>query len=343
MASFSIVATGLRSLQLCLPGLLLVSLLTAAAYGLAFLPGFRVVGTLGIALLLGLFWRALFGLPVATRAGATFSARTLLRLGVVLLGVRLNFGLLYQAGPRVLLLALIVTVIGFIAMERLGKWLGLPRGLRFIVAIGSSVCGASAIAAAAPVVKASDDDVSVAVSIISLLGTAGVLGFSLLAAVLPISVEGYGLLIGSTLHEVAHVLAAGAAQGPHALDIATLTKLSRVALLAPVLIVTGLLLSYLNAKNVPSASAKRPPLLPGFLIGFLLVGGANSLGIIPGAWQSSIQLASLVLIAASMAGIGLGVDFTVLKRIGGSAAVVGMAGFVLLIAIAALYITFLTG
>lgn len=314
--------------------------MTAVAYALSRLPGFGLMGALGLALLLGLFWRALFGLPDTAVAGSRFSARTLLRIGVVLLGVRLDFALLYGAGPVVLGLDLLVIVFGLVVMERLGKWMSLPRGLRLTVAVGSAVCGASAIAAAAPVVGADSDEVSVSVGIISVLGTVGVVFYALLAPLLNMSVERYGLMTGSTLHEVAQVLAAGAAQGAEALDLATLTKLTRVALLAPVLLIIGSVLSRRDGASTTahtSGIAAKTPLLPAFLVGFLTVGVVNSLGFIPPALAGVMATASLVLTAASMAGIGLGVDFGVLRRIGGGPAVLAVVGFGLIVGVATLY------
>ncbi|GMA16052.1 putative sulfate exporter family transporter [Deinococcus metallilatus] len=323
----------LTSFRSRLPGLALVALLTAAAYLLSMLPGLRVLGALGLALLLGLAVRGLFRLPPSVQPGAGYAARTLLRLGVVLLGVRLNFVLFAQAGVRVLLLDLAVIATGLLSMTWLARRLGLPRGLGLAVAVGSSICGASAIAAAAPVVQADEDEVSVAVAVCSLLGTVGVVGYSLLALPLGLSAQRYGLMTGSSLHEIAQVLAAGAAQGSHALDFAMLTKLTRVALLAPVLLLLGGLLARKQAVNAGTQAA-RPPLLPPFLVGFLLVGVVSSTGLLPRPLTGAMQTASLLLTAASMAGIGLGVDFAVLRRLGGPALVVGSLGFGLLVLVA---------
>lgn len=326
-----------------LPGLLLCGLLTACAYGLGRVPGPSVLGALGIALLLGIAWRATFGLPVSLRPGTTFAAGSLLRVGVVLLGVRLDFGLLVEAGPRVLLVDLAIVTIGIFVVERIGRSLGLDRGLRFALAVGCSICGASAVAAAAPVVGANDDEVSVSVGVVSLLGTLGVVVYTVAAPVLALTAHRYGLLTGSTLHEVAQVLAAGAARGPVALDVATLTKLTRVALLAPALLVIGTLLRRADERRTRHAGAadatrltpaKRPPLLPGFLVGFLIVGVLHSLGAFPIVVADVMQAASLLLTAAAMAGIGLGVDLRVVRRLGGPAVTAAVLGLVVSIAIA---------
>lgn len=321
------------------PGLGLAAALAVAATLTARLPGLAVLGPLGIAMVLGVAWRATAGLGTAALPGTVFAARTLLRVGVVLLGIRLDFGLLVAAGPRVVVLDLLVVTLGMLAMERLGKALGLERGLRLSLAVGSCICGAAAVAAAAPMIRASDDDVSVSVGIVSLLGTLGVIGFAVLAPILGMSVQRYGLMTGSTLHEVAQVLAAGAARGGAALDLATITKLTRVALLAPTLLVVGTILhrrDRIRGVRDAGLTGRRPPLLPGFLIGFLALGALRSLGVVPGAWVGPLQNGSTILMTVAMAAIGLAVDLRVVRRIGAPAIVLALAGFAVTLTIATL-------
>lgn len=323
----------------------MVGAITAVAYLLAGLPGLTVMGALGVALFLGLMVRAVVGLPRAAERGVEFSAKTLLRVGIVLLGVRLNFALIGEAGVMVLLLDLGVIIVGIIFIERLGRWLGVSRSLRLSVAVGSSVCGASAIVATAPIVRAKKDEISVSVATVSILGTLGVFAYTVLGAALGLDAVAYGLMTGATLQEVGQVLAAGFALGPQAGDLATITKLTRVAMLAPVLIVVGaLLIRYDSRKNECGANtpeqAERPPLLPAFLLGFLIVGGVNTLGYIPGQLAGWMQTASLILTAAAMAGIGLNADFRALKNIGGKAMILGVAGFALIVALATVYTGF---
>jgi uncharacterized integral membrane protein (TIGR00698 family) len=311
---------------------------------LAPLPGLRLAGTLGLALFLGVGWRITLGLPAVAVPGVRFTARTLLRLGIVLLGVRLDFGLLLSAGPLVLLLDLLTISTGLLATLALGRLLRLPRGLRLVLAVGTAICGASAIAAAAPLAGADEDEVSQAVGVISLLGALGVIGFTILGPLLQLGDVHYGLLTGATLQEVGHVLAAGAAAGSDALDLATITKLTRVALLAPVLLLlSGLACRGAAASGQASSQASgqeplRAPLLPGFLLGFLLVGAANSAGLIPAGLGASLQLGSVVLTAAAMAAIGLGVDPLVLRRSGARTALVAALGFLALASVAAAYV-----
>lgn len=323
-----------------LPGLALVALLTGAAWLLVDVPGLRLLGALALALVLGVVARTVLGPRLWLAPGARFAAKRLLRLGVVLLGVRLQLDLLVAAGPTALVLACAAVLVCLAAMEPLGRLLGVAPGLRRTLAVGTGVCGASAIAAAAPVVRADDDEAAMAVGLVSLLGAAGVVAFSLVAEPLGLGERAYALVVGATLHEVGHVLAAGAAMGPNALDLATLVKLVRVAMLAPALLLLGLLARAPvgAAKEAPVGAQKGRALLPGFLVGFLLLGAARSAGVVPSAWVTPLSTSSLLLTAAAMAGIGLGVDLAGIRRAGGRALLLAVVGFLASLLVAGLIV-----
>ena len=318
-----------------LPGLLLSVTLAALAYILAEVPGLSLLGTLGIALVLGVGWRSVFDLSDELTPGVRFSAKTLLNLGVILLGARLDFGLLREAGLSVLLLDVLVIGTGILVIERLGKAMGLSQGLRLALAVGSSICGPAAIAAAAPIIKARDDELSLSIGIVSLLGALGAVAFILVAPLLN-SPHVYGLLTGASLQSVGHVIAA-ASPNPEALDIATVTKLTRVALLAPVLLLLGLVLQRSSA--TPTTRTKLPN-VPKFLLGFLALGVVASLGVIPETATSAMTELSTLFTAVAMVGIGLGVDVAVLRRVGGGAVRLGVLGFGVILAVAGVYVTF---
>lgn len=307
------------------PGLLLVLPVVALAFALAELRGFRILGPLGLALFLGLLLRLVYLPPDPAKPGIELAAKGLLRLGVVFLGVRLNLALLVQAGPYLLLLDLGVVLLALLGISALGRSLGLSRGLRLCLALGTGVCGASAIAAGAQVVRAKEEEVSLAVAVVSLLGSLGALGLSLAAPW--VHPQTLGLLAGATLHEVAQVLAVGVALGPEALDLATLTKLTRVALLAPTLLGLGLFLAHRGEEGGRS----RAPLLPPFLLGFLVLGAMNSLGLLPSFLKGLLLALSQVCTAAAMAAIGLGVEVRTLRGHGLRAAGVGLLGFAVLL------------
>jgi uncharacterized integral membrane protein (TIGR00698 family) len=326
-----------------LPGLLLVAALTGAAFALARVPGAQLLGPLVLALLLGVALRAALRRPLpASAAGVAFSARTLLRLGIVLLGVRLDARALVELGPWVLVGSAVGAAVAFAAIELAGRAWRVPTDLRRLVGIGTAICGASAIAAALPLVRRAPGEratpggpAPVAIAAISLLGTVGVLGFVAVDAVAAWPAALLAALAGATLQEVGQAVAAGATVGGEHAQLALLVKLSRVVWLAPALLALGWWSRRTASpdglpsdEDVTSHRPRvRPPLVPGFVLGFLGFGLLTSLGVVPPAWVAGIALGGTALTAAAMAAIGMGVDASAIGRSGRQALALGAVGF----------------
>jgi uncharacterized integral membrane protein (TIGR00698 family) len=339
------------------PGLALCAALTAAAYGAARLPPLGVVGPVVLALLAGV---AVGATATARRhaetlaPGVRVAARVLLKVGIVLLGVRLDARALVDLGPWVLVGSVLGAAVAFAAIEAAGRALRVPVDLRRSVAIGTAICGASAIAAAMPVLRARPAHASVAIGAISLLGTLGVLGFAAADALALAPAAWVAALAGATLQEVGHVVAAGAAVGGAEGDLALLVKLSRVVLLAPALL---LLAFWGRAARSPEAApspdgAGAPPVaaprpapaaLPPFVLGFLALGAATSAGLLPAPVVAAAATSGALLTAVAMAAIGLGVDVRGLGAAGRAALALGAIGFgALVLALGGYYALVLT-
>jgi uncharacterized integral membrane protein (TIGR00698 family) len=230
----------------------------------------------------------------------------------------------------IVLLDGLIVLLGILGVNQLGKRFGFSRGLRLSLAFGTGICGASAAVAAGSIANAKDEEVSLAVGTVSLLGTLGVLGFILLRQPLGLSDVRYGILTGSTLQEVGQVIAAASVNST-ALDTATLSKLARVALLAPALVIAS---SLLQRRGGMAQDGERPPVLPPFLLGFLAVGVINSVAVLPKEVSGFAQTLSIACTATAMAGIGLGVDLKAVRRVGVKALLVGALGFVALLVVA---------
>ncbi len=319
-------------------GIGLTAFLGVVATFIAPLPGLSVMGSLTVALLLGIAWRSLAGLPKVYTGGVQFSAKKLLRYGIILTGVRLNFGLIASSGLQVLLLDVLLIAFGISFIPWLGRKLGLSRGLSLLIGVGQSICGASAVGAVVPLTPGIDeDDVSLAVAICGLLGTVGVLFFSFAAPLLGWSAHLYGLVSGSTLHEIAQVVAAGPAGGPGAADLAMVVKLTRVMLLAPVALILAFLFT-LKAEQT-AASGKRQAFdwkkipVPWFVFGFLMVGAVNSLGWLSKDLANVVLQISVFLMVMAMAAMGLMVDLAVIRKTGLKALVVASLGFTIFIGV----------
>lgn len=319
----------------------LVAALTLLAFGLASLPGGTSLGPLVVALIVGVIVAATGwarSRRLAERAGVRFVARDVLRFGIVLLGARLDVRVLLELGPWALGGSVLGVAVAFAAVELAGRAFHLPVELRRAIAIGTAICGASAIAAALPLLRARAEHASLAIATISLVGTLGVLGFAGWSALTGAPPARAGMLAGATLQEVGHVVAAGDALGTEASERALLVKLSRVVLLAPTLLILGLMTRRARARTPGTGEPSAPaPLVPGFVIGFLAVSALVSLGAIPASVASLLATTGLIATAAAMTAIGLGVDLRVLRSTGRAAAVLGLVGFAVLLATMAAY------
>jgi uncharacterized integral membrane protein (TIGR00698 family) len=320
----------LPGLGLCLAIALVAALIAGIQGVFPGIVGLKILGILGWALVLGIVVRSSLVVPAGLKSGISYSAKTILRLGIVLLGVRLNFSSLASSGLLIVLLDGLIVLLGILGVNQLGKRFGFSRGLRLSLAFGTGICGASAAVAAGSIANAKDEEVSLAVGTVSLLGTLGVLGFILLRQPLGLSDVRYGILTGSTLQEVGQVIAAASVNST-ALDTATLSKLARVALLAPALVIAS---SLLQRRGGMAQDGERPPVLPPFLLGFLAVGVINSVAVLPKEVSGFAQTLSIACTATAMAGIGLGVDLKAVRRVGVKALLVGALGFVALLVVA---------
>lgn len=289
------------------PGLLLAGGIAVGAYVLGYLvPG---LNSLVWALALGMLLVNVVPLPGGTNAGVQFAARPVLKLGVVLLGFRISVSDALALGPKVLLIVLVTIPVTFGAAMCIGHWLSLPRKLSLLVGTGSAICGASAVAAMSSVADAKEEDVGFAVATVTLFGTVSLLAIPFLSStMLGLSAAASGVWAGASVHEVGQVVAAAAPFGAASLETATLVKLTRVALLAPCVVVVGLLLSR------SSGSTGTP--VPAFVLGFLGAALLRSTGSLPESLLEAVLAAEQALLTAALAALGLGLRLSNMLRLG---------------------------
>lgn len=330
-----------------LPGLGLSAAVAGAALAsnrLQWLSG-HGIGALTIAIVLGMaIGNSVYHL-LAERcaAGVGMAKQWLLRAGVVLYGLRLTLRDIAHVGPSVVLIDLLVLSSTFGLGWFLGtRLLGLERSTAILIATGSAICGAAAVMAAEPVVRARSEQVAVAVSAVVVFGTLGMLiypaiyGANLHWHLLPGRPGAFGIYIGSTIHEVAQVFAAAHSIGGAAADAAMITKLVRVMMLAPFLV---LLSAYLPARSgedcvAPESSAPggRGPGLPWFAFGFVGMVAFNTLGLLPGPVVSAAVSADDFLLAMAMAALGLTTQASSIRRAGAKPLLLGALLFLWLVA-----------
>lgn len=309
-------------------GLLLTLGIAIVAKYISILPFFSIMGQLVIAIIIGMIWKATFDVRESWQTGISFSSKKLLRLGIILLGMRLNLVDIFQAGASVFLIAFINLVFALFVVYGLSKVFQVEKKLGILTACGTAICGAAAVVAIAPQIKANEKETAISVTIVALLGTVFTLGYTLLYSILGLTPTEYGIFAGGTLHEIAHAIAAAAAGGDEAVDMAIIVKLTRVALLVPVAILIGIW--YRRSEKGQEKEPFSLSTIPWFIVGFIVVSAFNSLGIVPQSAAQAIVNIAYILIAMAMAGLGLNVDIKTFKKLGGKAFGVGLAGSVCL-------------
>lgn len=295
-------------------------------------PFLNMMGQLVLAILIGIGWRAVFGVPKTINVGTNFSSKKLLRLGIILLGMRLNLVDILQAGPKVFAMAVINIVFTLFVVYGLTRLFKVEKRLGILTACGTAICGAAAVVAIAPQIKAKDDETAIGAATVAILGTIFTLIYTILYPILGLSARGYGIFSGATLHEIAHVIAAAAPAGKDAVDIAVIVKLTRVALLVPVAILLGLwtkrATQSLNDKKNESLWKSIP--IPWFILGFLAISAFHSLGIVSETFANHVVIIAYMFIAMAMAGLGLNVDVITFRRLGLKTFGAGLIGSILL-------------
>jgi uncharacterized integral membrane protein (TIGR00698 family) len=289
-----------------------------------------------IAILLGMVIRSVWDPDPRWRPGIAFSAKQLLEVAIVLLGATITFSAIVSSGLP--LITATVTTVGVILVASyvISRFLGLSVRLSILVACGNSICGNSAIAAIAPVIGANGDDVVSSISFTAILGVIMVLGLPLLVPLLGLSPTQYGILAGLTVYAVPQVLAATVPVGLLSTQIGTLVKLVRVLTLGPVVLGFSLFGRKLRndaAESVGSNGFDLFQLVPWFIIGFLVLAGLRSFEILPGSAATLLLRVASMLTVVSMAALGLGVDVSVLRRVGGKVTVAVTLSLLLLLII----------
>lgn len=322
-ASSSLHRRGFTALAVRMPGIVLCALVTLIAMVLQAVQesavGHPYLEAIVIAILLGTAIRTIWEPGARWHSGIAFSAKQLLEVAVALLGASITFGAIAASGPM-LLGAIVATVVLTIAASYgLSRALGLSNRLSILIACGNSICGNSAIAAVAPVIDASSDDVASSIAFTAVLGVVVVLGLPLLVPLFLLSEAQYGILAGMTVYAVPQVLAATVPVSVLSTQVGTLVKLVRVMMLGPVVACIALLARGLRADRPAVASRKQNifKAVPWFIVAFFALAALRSLSLIPDNAVTPLQKAASFLTVLSMAALGLGVDLRVIGQVGG--------------------------
>jgi uncharacterized integral membrane protein (TIGR00698 family) len=311
MPRLAFLAPRLRTLA---PGLLVAALVALAAQ---FLSEHYGAPAMLMALLLGIAL-AFLSEEGRTAPGIGAAARGVLRIGVALLGARISAGLVLVLGPGFLALVVagVAATIGFGLV--LGRLMRQEARFAFLTAGSVAICGASAamaIAAILPRDDRSEERLIFTVVGVTVLSTLAMIAYPVAVAALGLETRAAAVFLGATIHDVAQVVGAGFSVSPETGETATLVKLIRVSLLAPVVLLASVALR----RGAAPQAAGRPPLLPGFVVGFLLLAAANTAGAIPPWLSEALGATSRWALLVAIAGVGMKTDLRRVLAVGGAA------------------------
>ncbi len=291
-------------------GIAFTFLIAFLGFLLAKVPGFDHIGQLACAIIIAVAYRHFFGYPEAIRSGIAFSSKRLLRTAIILYGLKLNIDTVLSDGLGLLARDAGVVIFAIFMTIWLAKVFKADKDISLLLGVGTGICGAAAIAAVAPIVKAKEEDTAIGVGIIALMGTIFAIGYTILRPILPLDSIQYGMWAGISLHEVAHVALAGAPAGEDGLAIALLAKLGRVFLLVPVCFIFIYLMKR-KSKGTEETDAKIE--FPWFLVGFIMLSVlgsyvfGHSIPVSDNVMEGVFTLTTWLLTAA-MVGLGLNVS-----------------------------------
>jgi len=323
-----------------LPGLGLIAAVVAVAFQINnFQPA---ISPLALCVAFG-FLIANFGSwPTFANEGTALASKKLMRIGVALLGAQVSVVSLQAIGIKGVITVILVvsfTIFGILGLSKLFKMTG---DLGLLIGVGFGVCGATAVAAVRPQTRATQEETSYAIALISLCGTLSIFVLPFLGNLMGLSDQTFGAWAGAAVHDVGQVIATASVWSDDAVKSAIVIKLARVCLLAPIVLILSVRhRRFLKAQGESAQSSAKVPLIPFFVLGFIAVATVqNTLGI-SGTLHDYIVLISKVLLGAGLVALGSGVRWKAIRTIGPRPLIMGLIAWVIVagVALAAVRIT----
>jgi len=283
-----------------------------------------------VAVLLGILVANGGLLPAGAAPGLRFAVQRVLRLGIILLGARLSLGDVAQTGVGALGLVLAMMTVAFSFAILAGRIAALPRRLAILIGVGTAVCGNSAIIATAPVIDAEDREVSFAVATITLFGTLAVFLYPLVGHALALASPVFGVWAGVAVNDTSQVVAASAAYSPEARDVATVVKLVRNTLMAPLIVLIAWWWGRYGTVRRDEVRAGALRAFPLFVLGFLFMALLRTAGAIDRGLAAPIDEVAKACILVALAGVGLSTRVAQMRTVGPRPFYVGFGTAVLM-------------
>jgi uncharacterized integral membrane protein (TIGR00698 family) len=298
-----------------LPGLCFTGAVAALAFALHQIPALSMLSPMILAIVIGVGIKNIVGTPACVKAGVAFSLRRILRVAIILLGVQLTAAQVIAVGATGAAVIISTIFATFVFTTVMGRVLGISPKLTQLIAAGTAICGVSAVVATNTVTHARDEDVSYAVACITVFGSLSMLLYPALPALLHLDPRAFGLWTGASIHEIAQVVGASFQQGQVAGEFGTVAKLTRVMMLAPVVLILGMFAERPRVGQISDIQAPRIT-MPLFIFGFLVVVAINSVVTIPLEAKTWIVGINTFLLSIALAAMGLATDISKLTAKG---------------------------
>ena len=307
-------------------GLAVAAAIASAATFLAqYVP---IVGAPVLALAIGVVVTAAAGPSDVLRPGLAFASRTVLQAAIVVSGFGLSLATVLRTGTKTLPVMLVTIAVALVLGPLLGRALRLKSIAATLISVGTAICGASAIGSVAAVLKPDEADVALSIAVIFCYNVVAALVFPAIGHALHLSQQAFGIWAGTAINDTTSVIAAGYAYGVPAGSEATIVKLTRAVFILPIIAVLALIRT---ARNRNEARVPWVRIVPWFIAWYLLAALTNTIGLVPGAWHSGIQVVSAIFISIALAAIGLQTNVTSIVRAGWRPL---FLGFILWVAVA---------
>ncbi len=302
-----------------LQGVILVLVLTTVATFISHIDEVKQLGfsPLVVGIVLGMIYANSIGDNFGNRFtdGIKFSAKRILRFAIVFYGFRITFGEIYNVGLDGAIISILIVISTFAIGTYVGmRFFKLDRDTSMLTASGSSVCGAAAVLATEPVLKSESYKSAIAVSTVVFFGTIAMFLYPAVKStgILDLNDSQFGIYVGATIHEVAQVVAVGGTYGGDVSNSAIIVKMTRVMLIAPMLIILGIILSNLSK----GTNGQNSLVIPWFAVLFIVMSGINSLNIIPKDIVEYINIADQFLLTMAMTALGMETTVKKFKGVG---------------------------
>lgn len=271
-----------------------------------------VIGAPVFAILIGVIAGSIVRLPYVTKPGIAFTSKKILQYSIIVLGGSLNLWQIWNTGRESLGVMLITLSLALLGAWFIGARMGISQNLKSLVGVGTGVCGGSAIAAIAPIVKADDDEIAFSMSTVFLFNVVAVLVFPFVGHLIHLEDYGFGLWAGTAINDTSSVVAASYSYSQAAGDFAVITKLARTTMIIPI----SLIFAFLVMRKSGGGEYNIKKIFPWFILGFLAMAAINTLGFIGPAFSVITGAAGKYLIVVALAGVGLGANLSKILKTG---------------------------